>query len=213
MHRLIPEMHNPHEFIRTNHNYCSSKEIFYRIHSLYKHCLLSAQDAPEELTIPIFKQIHRYLNFYHRPHKLKHSIKAGQKPIHFVLNKLSEHSHYLLSLRDHLISKYNSGSYSSLKEFSVGVQQKHYPSISPFLNEEINKLLYDHEWLPRNSAIIRSAAFKMQTKDLHHSGAEKYHLDNDPECIKVIIFPFHRDEDDGCFTYRSMNQSNNKFSV
>ena len=51
----------------------------------------------------------------------------------------------------------------------------------------------------------------MQTKDLHHSGAEKYHLDNDPECIKVIIFPFHRDEDDGCFTYRSMNQSNNKF--
>ena len=182
-------------------NFSSAAEIYSQLQALYKYSFLKTPYHSASFTSSLAKQLHRYLNFYHKPSSYHHSILPGQRPIHFKLDKISLYSNYLTSIRDYLLKLYKTKSYSSSRDFSVGLSD----DLILLLNKELNKILVSNKWLPHGCTFIRSAAFKMQASDLHHGNAENYHLDNDPEFIKAIIFPFDRHEHDGCFTYRSTN--------
>ena len=78
-----------------------------------------------------------------------------------------------------------------------------YPDLALYLEEIISSHLCLNKWLKTSRNVkMKAAAFKIQTKDIHHGMAEEYHLDNDCDVVKAIIYPFDRVDQDGAFSYR-----------
>ena len=180
--------------------FCNDIEtVSHEVYSKYIKCNLLNYNRGDydSISNSILSQLKQYRKFYFHQYGITHYIKPPVKPLIFKDEGLYRFCNIFQSMKKYLDGE--AAKPIGTGKYKIGLP----PDLALYLEQTISNQLCLNEWLkiPRHVK-MQFAAFKIQTKDIHHGMAEEYHLDNDCDVVKAIIYPFDRVNQDGAFSYR-----------
>lgn len=183
-----------HPFFRSD-----IEAISRQVYSNYIKCNLLNYSCGDydSISTSILSQLKEYRKFYIHQYGVTHYIKPPVKPLIFKDEGLYRFYDLFQAMKKYLDGE--AAKPVGTGKYKIGLP----PHLSSYLEQVVSSQLCLNKWLTISRNVkMQSAAFKIQTKDIHHGMAEQFHLDNDCDVIKAIIYPFDRLNQDGAFTYR-----------